>query len=86
MALRKLSGNRDLDLDIMEVACSDKDPMQIPLQQVSRLEKAVIQDKNMNTLGFMTEYLKVGDGKGKNTKKDKSGRLSNVHRIKEIGE
>ena len=36
----------DLDLDKMEAACLDKDPTLIPPQQVSLLEKAIIQAKN----------------------------------------
>ena len=75
----------DLDLDGLEAACSDKTPTQIPPQQVSLLEKALIQDKNLNSLGVVVESLKVKDGK-KNKKKEKRGRLSNVQRIKEIGE
>ena len=76
----------DLDLDRLEAACSDKDPVKIPLQQVSLLEKAIIQAKNANNLGVVTKALKVTDGKGKNSKKDKRGRLRNVQRIKAIGE
>ena len=76
----------DIDLDRMEAACYDQDPAKIPLHQVSLLEKVIIQAKNMNTLGVMTESLKVTEGKGKNTKKDKRGRSSNVQRIKAIGE
>ena len=76
----------DLDLDRLEGACFDKYPAKIPPQQVSLLEKAIIQAKNANNLGVVMESLKVTEGKGKNTKKDKRGRLSNVHRIKEIGE
>ena len=76
----------DLDLDRLEATCSDKDPTKIPLQQVSLLEKAIIQAKNANNLGVVTESLKVIEGKGKNSKKDKRGRPSNVQRIKVIGE
>ena len=43
-----------LDLDRMEAACSDQDPAKIPLQQVSLLEKVIIQAKNANTLGVVT--------------------------------
>ena len=68
----------DLDLDRLEVACSNKEPATIPPQQVSLLEKAIIQAKNANNLGVVTEALKVTDGKGKNSKKDKRGRPSNV--------
>ena len=50
------------------------------------MEKAIIQAKTMNTLRVVTESLKVTEGKGKNTKKDKISRPSNVHRIKAIGE
>ena len=76
----------DLDLDKMKAACSDQDPAKIPPQQVSLLEKVIIQAKNANTLGVVTESLKVTDGKGKNSKKDKRGRPSNIQRIKAIGE
>ena len=76
----------DLELDRMEVACSDQEPAKISPQQVSLLEKAIIQAKNANNLGFITEALKVTDGKGKNSKKDKRGILRNVQRIKAIGE
>ena len=61
----------DLDLDRMEAACSDKEPAKIPPQQVSLLEKVIIQAKNANTLGVVTESLKVTDGKGKHSKKEK---------------
>ena len=53
----------DLDLDMMEVAFFDKDPSQIPPQQVSLLEKAIIQAKNSSSLGVVVESLKVTDGK-----------------------
>ena len=76
----------DLDLDRMEASCYDQDPAKIPPHQVSLLEKAIIQAKNVNTLGVVTESLKVTEGKGKNSKKDKRGRPSNVQRIKVIGE
>ena len=59
----------DLDLDRMEAACSDQEPTKTPPQQVSLLEKAIIQAKNANTLGVVTESLKVTDGKGKHSKK-----------------
>ena len=49
----------DLDMDRLEAACSNKDLATIPPQQVSLLEKAIIQAKNANTLGVMTEALKV---------------------------
>ena len=75
----------DLELDALEAACSDKDPTQIPPQQVSLLEKAIIQAKNSNSLGVVVESLKVINGK-KNQKKEKRGRPSNVQRIKAIGE
>ena len=75
----------DLDLNRMEVACSDKDPSLIPPHQVSLLEKAIIQAKNRSSLGVVAESLKVTNGK-KNTKKDKRGRPSNVQRIRAIGE
>ena len=48
----------DLDLDRMEAACYDQDLAKIPPQQVSLLEKAIIQAKNTNTLGVVTEKLK----------------------------
>ena len=76
----------DLDLDRLESACSNKNPTTIPPQQLSFLEKATIQAKNVNNLGVMTEALKVTDRKGKNSKKDKRGIPSNVQRIKAIGE
>ena len=76
----------DLDLDRLEAACSNKVPATIPPQQVSLLEKVIIQAKNANNLGVVTEALKVTDGKGKNSKKDKRGILRNVQRIKAIGE
>ena len=75
----------DLDLDDLEAACSDKTPTQIPPQQVSLLEKAIIQAKNSSSLGVVVESLKVTDGK-KNQKKENRGRPSNVQRIKAIGE
>ena len=56
----------DLDLDRMEASCFDQDRAKIPSQQVSLLEKAIIQAKNANTLEVVTESLKVIDGKGKN--------------------
>ena len=58
----------DLDLNRMEATCSNKDPTTTPPQQVYLLEKAIIQAKNANTLGFMSEALKVIEGKGKNSK------------------
>ena len=42
-----------------------------PPQQVSLLEKVIIQAKNANTLGVVTESLKVTDGKWINQKKTK---------------
>ena len=75
----------DLDLDGFEAACSDKTPTQIPPQQVSLLEKAIIQDKKSSSLGVVVESLKVTDGK-KEKKNEKRGRPSNVQGIKEIGE
>ena len=74
-----------LDLDGMEDACSEKNPTQIPPQQVSLLEKFIIQAKNSSSLGVVVESLKVIDGK-KNQKKEKRGRPRNVQRIKAIGE
>ena len=53
----------DLDLDMLEAACSNKDPSQISPQQVSLLEKAIIQAKNSNSLGVVVESLKVTDDK-----------------------
>ena len=67
------------------MACSDKDTSQIPPQQVSLLEKAIIQAKNSSSLGVVVESLKVIDAK-KNQKKEKRGIPSNVQRIKAIGE
>ena len=75
----------DLDLDGLEAAFFDKTPTYIPPQQVSLLEKAIIQAKNSSSLGVVVEFLKVIDGK-ENQKKEKRGRLSNVQRIKAIGE
>ena len=74
----------DLDLDMMEVVCFDKDPSQIPPQQFFLLEKAIIQAKNSSSLGVIVESLKVNNGK-KNLNKDKRGRPSNVQRIRAIG-
>ena len=76
----------DLHLDRIEAIFSNQEPAMIPPQQVSLLEKTIIEAKNSNTLGVVTESLKVTDGKGKNSKKYKRGRLSNVQRIKAIGE
>ena len=67
----------DIELDRMEAACSDKDPALIPPEQVSLLEKSIIQAKNASSLGVVAESLKVTEGK-KNMKKDKRGRPSNV--------
>ena len=75
----------DLDLDRMEAACFDKHPSQIPPQQVSLLEKSIIQAKNSSPLGLVLESLKTTDGK-KNLKKDKRGIPSNVQKIRAIGE
>ena len=75
----------DLDLEGLEAAFLEKIPTQIPPQQVSLLEKAIIQDKNMNSLGVVVESLKDTDGK-KKQKKEKWGRPRNVQRIKAIGE
>ena len=58
-----------LDLDGLEVSCSDKTPTQIPPQQVSLLEKALIQSKNSNSLGVVVESLKVTNG-NKNQKQE----------------
>ena len=58
----------DLDLDGLEAACSDKTPTQIHPQQVSLLDKSIIQAKNSSSLGVVMESLKVMDGK-KNQKK-----------------
>ena len=74
-----------MDLVGLEAPCSDKTPTQIPPQQVSLLEKAIIQAKNMNSLGVVVESLNDTDGK-KKLKKEKRGRPSNVQRIKVIGE
>ena len=74
-----------LDLDWMEVACSKKYPALIPPQQVSLLEKDIIQAKKASSLGVVVETLKVTEGK-KNVKKDKRGRPRNVQRIRSIGE
>ena len=76
----------DLDLDRMEAACSDQELAKTPSQQVSLLEKAIIQAKNENTLEVVTETLQVTDGKGKHSKKDKRGRPSNIQRNKAIRE
>ena len=76
----------DLDLDRLEDAFYKKDLATIPPQQVSLLEKAITQDKNANNLGVVIEALKFIDGKGKNSKKYKRVKLSNVQRIKSIGE
>ena len=57
---------RDLYIDRLEATCSNKDPATIPPQQVSLLEKSIIQAKNVNNLGVVTEALKVIDGKGEN--------------------
>ena len=46
----------------------------------------IIQAKNANTLGVVTESLKFTNGKGKHSKEDKQGRPSNIYRIKAIGE
>ena len=75
----------DLDLDGLEAACSDKNPTYISPQQVSLLEKAIIQAKNSRSLGVVVESLKVIDGK-KIQKKEKWGRPSNVQTIKAIWE
>ena len=75
----------DLDLDRMEAARWILDPALIPPQQVSLLEKSIIQAKNASSLGLVVESLKVTEGR-KNTKKDKIGRPSNVQRIRAIGE
>ena len=63
-----------------------KNQQKSPPQQVSLLEKAIIQAKNANTLGVVTESLKVTNGKGKHSKNEKQGRPSNIQRIKAIGE
>ena len=63
----------DLDLERLEVSCSDKILAQIPPQQVSLLEKEIIQDKNMDSLGVVFESLKESDGKKKLKKKSKEG-------------
>ena len=62
----------DLDLDRLEVACSDKHPSQISPQQVFLLEKAIIQDKKSSSLRVVIESLKVTNG-NKNQKKKKRG-------------
>ena len=46
----------------------------------------IIQAKNENTLGVVTESLKVTNEKGKNSKNYKGRRPSNIQRIKAIGE
>ena len=61
-----------LDLDGLEASCLDKTPTQIPPQQVSLLEKSIIQDKKSSYLGVVIESLKVTDGK-KNQKEEKRG-------------
>ena len=67
---------------MMEAACSDKYPSQIPPQQVSLLEKAIIQAKNSSSLGVVVESLKVSKGK-KNPKKDKRGRLATSNELEQ---
>ena len=67
----------DLDLDRMEVASCIKDLTLMPSQQVSLLEKAIIQAKNMSSLRVVAESLKLTEGK-KNMKKDKRDRHRNV--------
>ena len=74
----------DLDLEGLEVACFDKIPTQIPPQQVSLLEKAIIHAENMKSLGVVVESLKESNGKMK-IKKENRGRQSNVQRIKVVG-
>ena len=63
----------DIDLDGLEVACSEKVPEQIPFQQVTLLEKTIIQEKAMKFLGVAAESLKDPDGKKKGKKKNKEG-------------
>ena len=53
----------DLDLDELEAACSNKTPTQISPQQVSLLEKAIIQAKKSSSLGVVVESLKVTNEK-----------------------
>ena len=52
----------DLDLEGLEVACSEKVPEQIPPQQVYLLEKEIIKEKTMKFLGIKSESLKDLDG------------------------
>ena len=75
----------DMDPEGLEAACFDKSPSQIAPYQVSLLEKAIIQAKNMNSLGVVVESLKESNGK-KKLKKEKRGRPRNVQKIKAIGE
>ena len=53
----------DLDLDKIEAACSYKYLALIPPQQVSLLEKSIIQAKHTSFLGVVAESLKVTEGK-----------------------
>ena len=55
----------DIDLDGLEVACSKKVPEQISFQQVTLLEKTIIQAKAMKFLGVATRSFKDLDGKKK---------------------
>ena len=58
----------DLDLEGLEVACSEKVLEQIPPQQVSLMEKAIIKEKTIKFLGITSESLKDPDGKKKEKK------------------
>ena len=60
-------------MDGLEVACSDNTPSQIPPQQVSLLEKAIIKEKNMKFLGVTIKSLKEPDRKKKTKKKSRGG-------------
>ena len=55
----------DIDLDGLEAACSKKVPQQISFQEVTLLEKTIIQEKAMKFLGVAVESLKDPDGKKK---------------------
>ena len=52
----------DLDLEGLEVACSEKVLEQIPPQEVYLLEKDIIKEKTMKFLGITSESLKDLDG------------------------
>ena len=61
----------DLDLESLEAACCKKVPETIPPQQVTLLEKAIINAKTMKFMGIMSDSLKDPDGikKGKKEKR-----------------